>query len=119
MRARFASSRLKLDRAIEHLEALRVECAGYLNEEPKPYFVAVKFEADEGCHVARIFIREGHEPPDRIGLIAGDLFNNLRSALDHLVWDLACSEHPEAEISKPGVRKRIYFPVCANPEEVD
>lgn len=42
---------------------------------------------DDGVYMFRVHIRE--QPSKRIGILIGECLHNLRSALDHLVWQLA------------------------------
>jgi hypothetical protein len=81
----------KLKRADEHLEALDDEIAEFLDSHP----YAVRFEIDRetGQHVAKIKVRR--DPPAiRWGLLIGDCVHNMRSALDHLAWQLAGPKPP-------------------------
>ena len=52
---------------------------------------AVEFEEqiDRENQRYRIRICVQKDPPERLSLIAGDVFNCLRASLDHLVWSLA------------------------------
>jgi hypothetical protein len=75
---------LKTTRAKEHLETLKEELSVFYESNPS-HFV---FEDDvkNQLHIIRMKI---DDTPDRITLIAGDIFYNLRAALDQLVWRLA------------------------------
>lgn len=75
---------LKTARAKEHLGALREELEIF--QESKPCKLHAKDDPIHG--VCRVAVEIKHTP-DRISLIAGDIFYNLRSALDQLVWCLA------------------------------
>ncbi len=76
----------KYDRAIEQFDELRTEMEAFFNGEPKPYFSVGEFDTDAWEWVERWQIRE--EPPPRFGVILGDSIHNLRSALDHLMWQV-------------------------------
>ncbi len=81
-------ARLKIERAREHLKALRNETRAFVDSNP--YRTFVEPDADTGEPVVRIgFARPGVRVPIRLGLIAGDIIHNLRTALDHLAWQLA------------------------------
>jgi hypothetical protein len=75
---------LKTTRAKEHLEELRKELASFRESGPCRFF----FEDDLKRDRYRIKI-EITDIPNRVPLIAGDLFYCLRSALDQTVWWLA------------------------------
>jgi hypothetical protein len=73
----------KLDRAKEHLDALRAEAAAWL----KPYTdaKAVHFGRDGDWHT--VSAAPFAMPTDpRIAAIAGDFVTNLRATLDYIVW---------------------------------
>jgi hypothetical protein len=79
--------RAKLQRADEHLETLAGEMAAFLNADPSPLgFTIPHFDPETKWHVVYAYVEE--EPPDRLGVILGDVLHNIRSALDHLVWQL-------------------------------
>ncbi len=67
----------------------------------------------------------GEPPTDEWGAIIGDVVHNLRSALDHLVWQLTIANGhtpPPNPIPKrgPGSEWRdIGFPICVTPHPAD
>ena len=74
---------LKLGRAKEHLEALKIELQAYYDSQPCQIS---KFQRPE---VGRRGLRvEIADPTDRVYLLAGDFAHNLRSVLDHVVYAL-------------------------------
>src|SRR3954449_6844604 len=94
---------LRLGRAEEHLDALREQVRSYL--ENRPYVPVVQNEAQlqrdlSSGAVARwaadppgkakisIMATEVRPVPSDVGLTAGDFIHNLRSALDHLAWQM-------------------------------
>ncbi len=76
--------RAKLDRAADHLNALNEEVLDFL--KTNPYGVFGEFDPKGSKYIFRVNV--AHEPPPRLGAIFGDLIHNLRSALDHLVYEL-------------------------------
>jgi hypothetical protein len=106
--------RAKLGRADEHLNALQAELRAF--EEREPYAVSrqastdEEWKAEDGWQAVRFHERE--PPPLRIGLILGDFFYNLRSALDHLAWQLVLLDG-----GTPG--DHTAFPVTVNPAKWD
>ncbi len=84
----------KLDRADAHREALMLEANAFLDR--KPIGVHGKFERDASRYSLRIAIHE--DPPLKLSIILGDMVHNLRSALDHLAWDLAIATGGEPRI---------------------
>jgi hypothetical protein len=74
----------KIDRALEHIKSLQDKSASFL--EGQPYDIAQKPQAD-GWERAIFHVQR--EPPLELGVIAGDFAHNLRSGLDHLIYQLA------------------------------
>jgi len=74
---------MKAARAQEHLDTLRSELKTYYDTQPCVF----QEKEDVAANVYRIRIRIS-DPPDRLSLIAGDVFGCLRASLDHLVWSL-------------------------------
>jgi hypothetical protein len=74
----------KLDRAAEHLNMLDREVRKFI--ERQTHRVIGEYQPDARCHSFKMAITE--QPPLAIGVILGDVVHNLRSALDHLVWQL-------------------------------
>ncbi len=74
--------------------------------------VRVDFEPETGYHVYRVTAWHSDATIRRWGLITGDSVHNLRSALDHLVWQLAC--HKTGGPDLPGVpdseKHTVQFP---------
>lgn len=75
---------MKLLRAEEHLEALRVECSAYLDSRPFEPVSQAQSESDNPWMVWKV----NHPPPLRLSILLGDLLHNLRSSLDHIAWQL-------------------------------
>jgi hypothetical protein len=73
----------KLLRANEHLDRLERDSWEFLESEP--YRFVGKREAHE--YVIRLQVLA--EPPISLAVTVGDVLFDLRSALDHLVWQLA------------------------------
>lgn len=86
MAHRLAGAIEKFNRAKEQFDELRSEMDSFFNGEPKPYFSVGEFDPDAREWVERFHIRE--EPPLGFGVILGDCVHNLRSCLDHVVWQV-------------------------------
>jgi hypothetical protein len=87
----FEGARLKLARARHHRDDLHAEAAKFLKPgggDARPHGVAFDRERRQNILVVRASFIAEHPPPADLGLIAGDLTNNLRAALDHFVADL-------------------------------
>jgi hypothetical protein len=79
-----ANPRAKLERAQEHLIALDAATGEFF--EVDPYEIVGEFDSKTSEYLFRVKVLR--EPPLRLGVIFGDFIHNLRSALDHLVWQL-------------------------------
>lgn len=77
---------LKIERARQQLDALDRAIEGFLRGDT--YRVTARFDTDKTLKVYRI---EPLLAPDgtRWGVLVGEIVHNLRSALDHIVWQLA------------------------------
>lgn len=80
--------RAKHERGVKYLDQLHAEVSEYLGSEPKPYRITGNFERDRREYVLKGEVIEPIEDPERWSLVLGDALHNLRSALDHLIWQL-------------------------------
>ena len=99
------SSRQKLSRANRHLQALDRAVKRFGDSEPYALVFSVVKESGGTYGVIKIKILK--PVPDSLGLIVGDVCNNLHSALDHLSWQLWLKvDHV--------FNSAVHFPICAN-----
>lgn len=84
----------KLDRADAHLRGLKKSLEGFLEEHP--YGVVSQEDPDTGECVLYGKVRK-RPPVLDWGVCIGDVVQNLRSALDHLAWQLALQHRPDEE----------------------
>lgn len=78
----------KIARSIEHLQALDIEITAFLDS--KPCEISSKFDAEQRSHSYRA--KPIKDIPLRIRVLTGEVLGQLRSALDHLAWQLALLE---------------------------
>jgi hypothetical protein len=76
----------KLKRAELHFKSLHTEIGAFLKREPKPYRFVPEIDMEASQALWRLNVVE--EPPLEWSTIAGDCMQNLRAALDHLIWVL-------------------------------
>jgi len=114
---------LKVERANVHLGFLHQRVQSFLDNDPYPYRAYRDPETGEII----LYAEPVQEPPmlEWSGII-GDIVHNLRSALDHLLWQLtlANGHTPPAVIPRkrnaPGGKWRdISFPIHLAPYPVD
>jgi len=79
-----AGIRAKLERCEEHLKTLDREITRFL--EHKPYVTTGHFNAERSSYIFRF--QPIKRPPVAWGVTVGEVVHHLRSALDHLVWQL-------------------------------
>jgi hypothetical protein len=80
----------KIDRGFEHLAELEAEVGSFFRDNP--YRIAHERDGDTGWHIAAF--RIDHEPPIRLGIVAGEALGQFRSALDHLTTQMAILRRP-------------------------
>ena len=83
---RLAGVIAKFNRSKEQFDALLDEMDAFFNADPKPHTSVGEFDTDAWEWVERFRVHE--EPPLRFGVMLGDCVHNLRSALDHLMWQV-------------------------------
>lgn len=104
---------LKVVRAKCHIADLETELRAFLNGDPYPYGVGVKRDPESRRLI--YYVASVRETPDKIALIAGDAIQNLMSALDHLAYQLVCSDTGDA----PPNPNWIYFPIQDTAEKYE
>ena len=98
--------KLKVERAKEHIRELGRSIQAF--RDSNPYGFIIEDDLQTGDKVHRLEIRK--ETPDCFALLIGDAVHNLRSALDHLAWQLVIA-NGQVPISGPGgTQFRIYNP---------
>ncbi len=99
--ADFNGALQKLNRAKAHLNALDAD----LNAEGGPYRLTVEPDAERGYYLVKaIRVRETND----WALLLGDFLHNVRSALDHMVWQLVLANDERPSRSNE-------FPIAVDP----
>ena len=96
----------KLNRANVHVDALHMEVAAFDSEANGP---VIELHFDPDLNVFTGIITSEIVFPAIFGVTIGDALHNLRSALDHLAWQLAL-----LTTSKPS--RRTQFPIVTGPD---
>jgi hypothetical protein len=111
----------KIERAKEHLDTLRRETGlgiGYPIPDIYQVPMRLEYEPDTGYHVFRATATLPEDAIRRIGILVGDAVHNLRSALDHLFWQLALV-HCDGEMPwDEREQTRIQFPISDTPKKL-
>jgi hypothetical protein len=89
-----AGVRLKLDRAREHIEAIRERVDVFTGRTPPPFgFRVEQRDLDDGEGVEyTLYAVVREQPPRELAPMIGDAVHNIRSALDHLVYELSSAK---------------------------
>lgn len=103
-------ARLKLGRAKRHLGGLLQAVKRF--GSGSPYEIVGAVETREGGNYYVVRFREHRAIPSSFGLIAGDVCNNLRAALDHALWQL----HVAFNERGLGEKDRFNFPIVESAE---
>jgi hypothetical protein len=98
---------LKLRRADEHIEDIKERIRRFSGQ---PYKVISHFDKDTGKWELRL--SGVKNIPETWPLIIGDAVNNLRSALDHLMWNLVL-------LNNGGPARGTQFPISINGNSYD
>jgi hypothetical protein len=101
------SVQLKLVRAEAHLKAIVELLDGFSIGQ-------VELIAEDDKATQTGFLRVHlPKPPDQLSLMAADFLYNIRSALDHLVWQLVLANPPNTPNGKTA------FPICSTPKNFE
>jgi hypothetical protein len=95
---------LKLKRARAHISAFEQQLRAFL--EGHPYKVAAR--SDPETRKPIYYVESAEAVPDCLPRIAGDAIQNLMSALDHLAYQIVCSDTGD----NPPNPRGIYFPIA-------
>ena len=81
----FESAKQKIDRANYHIADLIRQTAAFIAEKPHRFVI----ESDPITGALLVKIKFLKEPPVTLALVIADAIHNLRTALDHIAWELA------------------------------
>ena len=101
-------SRAKIARAGDHLEVLEAALTRFVRDGG--FTIATEHDPETEEYVFRVHshLRPPVPPSPAVSAMVGDVLNNLRSALDYIIWRLAKS---------PSVKNQ--FPIFSAPEDFE
>lgn len=102
MNDRLAGVEEKIERSKKHIQDLDVAIKAFLKTDP--YAVGAKRDPETRRPI--YYLTSVQAVPAEVALIAGDIIQNLRSALDHLAYQLVL-----VGTGKPGPFPHVYFPI--------
>lgn len=88
---RLASVRLKVKRAELHRKTLDDEGQAWVKRQKAA--VIHNTDTEPPWHRLVVDAKAWEEPPPHWGIVLGDLIHNLRSALDHMIWQLVLANN--------------------------
>lgn len=97
---------LKIKRAKEHAAELQRQLRTFLDSSP--YKVGAKHDLNTRKLI--YYVTSAESTPDCLPLFAGDVIQNLMSALDHLAYQIVCSDTGD----NPPNPNWIYFPIAGD-----
>lgn len=100
---------LKLHRAAEHVGNVRATVDAYLSE--RPYRLMIR--SDANTYQRTTYVKQHAAWPKFLNCEIGDAIHNMRSALDHIMWQLVSDK---TEIHE---RHNIQFPFAQKLESLD
>jgi len=83
---RLIGVRLKMERAKEHIRELDGMISRFA--ESHPYTISSKEHPVPQIRHTTVFVSQVSSIPREVSVVIGDVVHNLRSALDHLAWQL-------------------------------
>ena len=106
-KASLQGPRLKLDRAKEHLDDLVLEIKRFYKTNPYDGVIQDNPETQQ----REFRVTQADPLPDSLAVISGDVLHNLRSALDHLAWQLVLANggEPNSNTAFPVWRSESKF----------
>jgi hypothetical protein len=108
-----SSAWAKLRHAEEHIATLHTFYDSVRLQEKNQAPIGAKFDEATNRYILRITGTPDLAPiAEKVSLIVGDVTHNLRSALDHLAWQLACA----AGTVTPKNEKDVVFRICDPPQ---
>ncbi len=107
---RLALIRVKIERAKKHLGDLQIARQSFFDTHP--YEVSTDRNGKTGNAV--YYLSRIHEMPPIFSVVAGDVLHNLRSALDHLAYQLVL-------VGSPGItpKREVSFPIYSDATEYE
>lgn len=114
--SRFGGPRLKLQRAKHHIEDFIAQAEKFYRESKVKFFI----QDDPNTGLRALCVDVDTSVPEHFPLIIGDAVHNLRSALDHLTWDIVAPLKPSRpnDVQFPFCRKRDSFEAALDHRQI-
>jgi hypothetical protein len=105
----FISSRAKLAHSEHHRKGIESEIEAFAKSQPFTLRSEHNLKASKGPIRFSYFVATATDPPEPWALVAGDVIQNIRAALDHAIWEIVVKKKgPKfAQANAP----KIDFPI--------
>ena len=112
----FEGPRLKLNRAQEHIHELQQVLIDFI--ATKPYRINYKLNSDQTFYECRVYY-DGRTPPSQIGILIGEIVYQLRSVLDHIIFELSVPQIRQIVDREAQIRATVVpqFPILTKRNE--
>lgn len=109
----------RINRAEVHIGSLNRRIREYLANEA--YVMEAERDWQTPPYPVHIYAKKVKDPPaTELGVMVGDVINNLRAALDNLTWELTIKHSgrpPPNPIPFNSRWRKVRFPVCLDPKK--
>jgi hypothetical protein len=102
----FSESRKRLDRAVVHAESVKKIWESLI--DPKSYNTVIEMNGDWTEGIVK-YVRSSPLPENELAIEFGEMFYQLRAALDHLVYKASVLAEG---VDPPSNENRVEFPIC-------
>jgi len=104
----FDGIRLKRSRAWDQINSLKADITSFLWSDLDAYVPRVDFNGQ--TQILTISVHINKVPDAMWGIRVGEIVHNLRSALDHVIWELFIKNNRQT----PRIRDKHQFPIFDN-----
>jgi hypothetical protein len=103
----------KIRRAEEHRDSLNEHILTTFEDTRNRATMRADLDGETGYHILSLqTVPDLSALQEKVSVCVGDIIHNLRSALDHLAWQLACAFTD----GNPSQSRRIQFPIEDDPK---
>jgi hypothetical protein len=105
----FLGVRLKLSRAKDQIDTLQGDMKRFMAENP----CSGNLDFNTDSKILSLWISVSAQPDPIFGVVIGEIIHNLRSALDHIVWELVILTTGRP----PALPSKNQFPIMKSKED--
>lgn len=120
MKASLVGCWLKQRRALTHLGRIKAETENFYKATPPPFELAEVLNPTTGSY--RLLLVKVTPAKKEWSLLIGELIHNLRSSLDHMIWQLAIGNGKTPDpfpLPRGSKWRNLQFPIFLSKPEFD